>query len=202
MSDQRNNIPVDSLCEPDLGTRHVENDMRSPRIIDLRGCDSSNGPIEFSLHQEIIEGLSRQTLLVPGHAPDDRSFAYSKVIPTVVLYDNLGLEIYDQITTVEDYYPFATELAILRAKSHEIVIFLATCYLPVIASLGSHLGSSHPASCLFAIQLISVYPTRLVASVDCALLQRAIVAQVSLNKMQINGKRGMWTGAGSVADWL
>ncbi|WAQ82045.1 hypothetical protein PtA15_2A358 [Puccinia triticina] len=117
MSDQRNNIPVDSLCEPDLGTRHVENDMRSPRIIDLRGCDSSNGPIEFSLHQEIIEGLSRQTLLVPGHAPDDRSFAYSKVIPTD---DNLGLEIYDQITTVEDYYPFATELAILRAKSHEI----------------------------------------------------------------------------------
>ncbi|KAA1112947.1 hypothetical protein PGT21_016348 [Puccinia graminis f. sp. tritici] len=96
--------------------------VESPRIIDLRGggCDSSNGLTEPSLRQEIIDGLTRQTLVVPGNAPEDRSFAYSKLIPTVVLYDNFGLELYDQITAVEDYYPFATELAILRAKSREI----------------------------------------------------------------------------------
>ncbi|WAQ88150.1 hypothetical protein PtA15_9A275 [Puccinia triticina] len=117
MSDQMNTYPSNSPCEANGGTRHVENGMRSPRIIDLRGSDSSNSSTELSLHREIVEGLNRRTLLVPGPAPDDRSFAYSKVIPTD---DNLGLDIYDQITAVEDYYPFATELAILRAKGHEI----------------------------------------------------------------------------------
>ncbi|KAA1096416.1 hypothetical protein PGT21_016305 [Puccinia graminis f. sp. tritici] len=58
--------------------------VESPRIIDLRGggCDSSNGLTEPSLRQEIIDGLTRQTLVVPGNAPEDRSFAYSKLIPT------------------------------------------------------------------------------------------------------------------------
>jgi len=129
MSHQADSHPAaDSAPEASLGRddnaqeEQREHGLPDPQIIDLSaGRDSSTaGPPELLLRQEILQGLTRDSLLVPGLAPADRLFACSKAIPTVVLYDNLGLELYDQITAVEDYYPFATELGILRAKSYEI----------------------------------------------------------------------------------
>ncbi|KNE95880.1 hypothetical protein PSTG_10797 [Puccinia striiformis f. sp. tritici PST-78] len=119
--------------------------VQIPHIIDLRACDpsDSSGSTELSLRQEITQGLLRKTVLVPGPSPADRSFAYSKVIPTVALYDNFGLQLYDEITAVEDYYPFKTELAILRAKSHEIA-----CRLGGISTAST--SNLHDSSSKFA----------------------------------------------------
>ncbi|POW02144.1 hypothetical protein PSTT_11964, partial [Puccinia striiformis] len=113
--------------------------VQIPHIIDLRACDpsDSSGSTELSLRQEITQGLLRKTVLVPGPSPADRSFAYSKVIPTD---DNFGLQLYDEITAVEDYYPFTTELAILRAKSHEIACRLGG--FPTASTSNLHDSSS------------------------------------------------------------
>ena len=73
-------------------------------IIDLhsRSGDSLDIP------QQIRDGLSRPF----GH----------KQIPTILLYDERGLRLYDDITTeVPEYYLFSAEEEILKNKADEIV---------------------------------------------------------------------------------
>ncbi|PLW42010.1 hypothetical protein PCASD_10081 [Puccinia coronata f. sp. avenae] len=120
MPPQSDNPSAPASPEADRATQDRRDGRSVPHIVDLRTEDSSSATTELSFRREILQGLARDTVLVPGNTPSDRPFAYSKVIPTVVLYDNYGLELYDKITAVEDYYPFATELGILRDKSHEI----------------------------------------------------------------------------------
>ena len=50
------------------------------------------------------------------------------------LYDENGSKLFDQITRLPDYYPYAAERAILEAHSGEIV---ATTMVPTIVELGS-----------------------------------------------------------------
>ncbi|PLW42001.1 hypothetical protein PCASD_10071 [Puccinia coronata f. sp. avenae] len=120
MSPQPDNLISSASPEADLATKNRQDGRSVPHVIDLRAQDSSSAPTELSLRREILQGLTRRTVLVPGDTPADCLFAYSKVIPNVVLYDKYGLELYDKITTVEDYYPFETELGIVRDNSHEI----------------------------------------------------------------------------------
>ena len=52
------------------------------------------------------------------------------------LYDEAGSELYEQITELEEYYPFRTEQALLRAYARDI------CgYIPP----GAHLPACHAA---------------------------------------------------------
>lgn len=44
-----------------------------------------------------------------------------RTLPAKYLYDARGSELYEQITELEEYYPFATEQQILRAAASEIV---------------------------------------------------------------------------------
>ena len=44
-----------------------------------------------------------------------------KSIPAKWLYDELGSQLYDEITKLDEYYPFRREREILRERSHEIV---------------------------------------------------------------------------------
>jgi len=77
-----------------------------PKIVDVR-LDSATTSAA-SLRSSILSGLTQAT--------------GKKTLPTLLLYDEQGLRIYDAITTdAEEYYLFPTEEAILREKGGEIV---------------------------------------------------------------------------------
>lgn len=73
-------------------------------IIDLHSR-SSDG---LDISQQLRDGLARSS----GH----------KEIPTMLLYDERGLKLYDDITTeAPEYYLFPAEEEILKNKADEIV---------------------------------------------------------------------------------
>jgi uncharacterized SAM-dependent methyltransferase len=73
-------------------------------IIDIRGNAAESNTTEH-LQRRIAQGLTRQP----------------KSIPTMVLYDDKGLEIFDQITYCKDYYLTDAEIDILKTHSAELV---------------------------------------------------------------------------------
>ena len=76
-------------------------------IIDLHSR-SNDGIVVSDIPDQIIAGLSK---------PFGR-----KYIPTMVLYDERGLRLYDEITTgVPEYYLFPAEEEILKANADDIV---------------------------------------------------------------------------------
>ncbi|EJD05995.1 DUF323 domain-containing protein [Fomitiporia mediterranea MF3/22] len=84
----------------------------SPEIIDVRIADGVQTPDNDSgsadLREQIIQGLNK---------PEG-----AKTLPTMLLYDELGLRLYDAITTdCPEYYLFAAEEEILKENSDEIV---------------------------------------------------------------------------------
>lgn len=102
-------------------------------IIDLRNSSSSSSSSastsdssvssEVPSHsplQDIVNKLSATHTITPGPLSQDHLYSYEKSIPTVVLYDHLGLELYDQITATRDYYPYGTELEIFKRHGAEI----------------------------------------------------------------------------------
>ncbi|EIW75222.1 hypothetical protein CONPUDRAFT_77468 [Coniophora puteana RWD-64-598 SS2] len=83
--------------------RAVPRSTLTSTIIDVRSKASSTG----ELRHQTIEGLS---------AP-----AGQKAIPSMLLYDERGLQLYDAVTTeAPEYYPFAAEEEILRRHSEDI----------------------------------------------------------------------------------
>ncbi|KAI9508419.1 DUF323 domain-containing protein [Russula earlei] len=75
-------------------------------IIDVRlDSNASNG--EINIRDKIVHGLS---------LPLDQ-----KVLPVLLLYDEEGLRIYDEITEVDDYYLFPAENNLLQKHSDDIV---------------------------------------------------------------------------------
>ncbi|GAA5982534.1 hypothetical protein JCM10908_006688 [Rhodotorula pacifica] len=73
------------------------------------------------LREQIIAGLigsSRPT--VPGRTEKDAAFAYRRTIPTMTLYSERGLSIYEDITKTKAYYPFEAEKEILEKYGDEI----------------------------------------------------------------------------------
>lgn len=92
----------------------VADSKHAPHIVDVRirdldaaqnTEDEGNGA---QLQQEIIEGLSK---------PNGQ-----KTMPTMLLYDERGLRLYDRITTdCPEYYLFPAEETILKTNGREIV---------------------------------------------------------------------------------
>ena len=76
-------------------------------IIDIRKTEIS----QTSLVNAIIDGLN----------PKQNSM---KSIPTIVLYDDVGLQIYDQITYLEEYYLTNAEIDILKNKADQIIEYI------------------------------------------------------------------------------
>lgn len=84
----------------------------NPLILDVRILEE----IQKLGHESRSEGL-REQIFQGLNKPSGK-----KTIPTMVLYDELGLRLYDKITTnVPEYYLFSAEEEILRNKSDEIV---------------------------------------------------------------------------------
>ena len=76
-------------------------------IIDIR---ARNAPLPgaTSVREQLVAGLSKPE----GH----------KSVPTLLLYDEHGLRLYDKITTdVPEYYLFPAEEQILRDNADDIV---------------------------------------------------------------------------------
>ena len=79
----------------------------SASIIDVRlNSNASNG--EVNIRDEVIKGLSRP--------------AGQKILPQLLLYDDEGLRMFDEITTaVDDYYLFSAEDNILKRHANDII---------------------------------------------------------------------------------
>jgi len=70
--------------------------------------DDIRSGVMMDLREEVVTGLSKP----PGQ----------RTIPTVVLYDEEGLLLYDAITTeAKEYYLFGAEEDILRRKAVDVV---------------------------------------------------------------------------------
>lgn len=80
-------------------------------IVDVRGRHAANdGPCK-TLREQIHAGLGQPT--------------GEKTLPTMLLYDERGLRLYDAITTdAEEYYLFPAEEEILKEHSEEIVQYM------------------------------------------------------------------------------
>ncbi|KAH8116694.1 DUF323 domain-containing protein [Phellopilus nigrolimitatus] len=79
-----------------------------PQIIDVRIADEAHGSHGYGIREQILDGLRKP----PG----------SKSIPTMLLYDERGLRLYDAIATdCKEYYLFASEEEILKSNSDAIV---------------------------------------------------------------------------------
>lgn len=80
-------------------------------ILDVRGRHAAANSQCKTLHQQILDGLSQPV--------------GQKTLPTMLLYDELGLRLYDAITTdAEEYYLFPAEEEILRDHSADIVRYM------------------------------------------------------------------------------
>ena len=84
----------------------ASNNTSSVDILDMR---APAGPqAGGSIRDDIVAGLSKPS--------------GEKTIPTLLLYDELGLKIYDEITTdAIEYYLFPAEELILKNKADQIV---------------------------------------------------------------------------------
>ncbi|KAI0219812.1 hypothetical protein L0F63_007201 [Massospora cicadina] len=61
---------------------------------------------EADLKQAILKGIANES---------------AKTIPTLVLYDDLGLQLFDQVTYLDEYYLSAAEIDIINAQTNQIV---------------------------------------------------------------------------------
>lgn len=74
----------------------------STQIIDIRP-----GPTEFDILQDIRNGLR------PKHGGE-------KTLPTMLLYDEAGLRLFEKITYLDEYYLTNAEIEVLEAFADQI----------------------------------------------------------------------------------
>jgi uncharacterized SAM-dependent methyltransferase len=73
----------------------------------VRVGDAHHEPSAMNLREQVLEGLSKP--------------AGQRSLPTMLLYDERGLRLYDDITTqAPEYYLFGAEEDILKAHASEI----------------------------------------------------------------------------------
>ncbi|ODN79544.1 hypothetical protein L202_03501 [Cryptococcus amylolentus CBS 6039] len=80
----------------------------------------------WSISREIETGLrGTPQPTVPGSTPEDNKWAFKRSVPTVVLYDEEGLRLYDKITSdAPEYYLFNDELNLLKDHGKEIARYM------------------------------------------------------------------------------
>lgn len=76
-------------------------------IIDIRQEE-----LHFSLVGEIHEGLRKEV--------NDRT------LPTLLLYDELGLKLFEDITYLDEYYPTNAEIEVLKKHAGSIATKIPT----------------------------------------------------------------------------
>ncbi|KAH8923626.1 hypothetical protein BT69DRAFT_1262315 [Atractiella rhizophila] len=81
-----------------------------PEIVDLRTGSMEAG----SLGSQLFDSLSSKEVRGEG------DWRFSKTIDPMVLYDNVGLEMYPEVANLEAYYLFKDELDILKRHGDDI----------------------------------------------------------------------------------
>jgi uncharacterized SAM-dependent methyltransferase len=85
--------------------------MGTPQIVDVRSYEkgsSGSGSSDADIQTQVTMGLMAPT--------------NEKTLPTVILYNERGLRLYDDITTkAPEYYLFGAEEQILRDYANQIV---------------------------------------------------------------------------------
>jgi L-histidine Nalpha-methyltransferase / hercynylcysteine S-oxide synthase len=97
-------------------------------ILDIRSYQDGAQKPEYDLVDVLVKGLK---------APLNE-----KRFPTILLWDERGLELYDKVTTeAPEYYLFAAESEILREHASEIVQIIQSRLMPnntqVLLELGA-----------------------------------------------------------------
>ncbi|GAA5839849.1 hypothetical protein JCM9279_005185 [Rhodotorula babjevae] len=104
----------------DSSSRASSQDMSPSHSSDASGSTGGTS-VADPLRDQIVAGLrGRKEAVVPGKTDADRSFSYRRTIPTMTLYSQRGLEIYEDITNTKAYYPFEAEKEILEKYGDEI----------------------------------------------------------------------------------
>ncbi|KAK4683845.1 L-histidine Nalpha-methyltransferase / hercynylcysteine S-oxide synthase, partial [Tremellales sp. Uapishka_1] len=77
---------------------------------------------ESALRDEIEQGLiGTRSPVVPGNEAGDKQWSYTRSVPTMCLYDEAGLRLYDKITSEAlEYYLFNDELNLLKTHGADI----------------------------------------------------------------------------------
>ncbi|WWC86788.1 uncharacterized protein L201_001667 [Kwoniella dendrophila CBS 6074] len=86
-----------------------------------QASNGSNTP-QPSMRDQIETSLKGTTeIQYPGNEEEDKEWGYKRSVPTLVLYDEEGLRLYDKITSsAPEYYPFPDELYLLKEHGEEI----------------------------------------------------------------------------------
>ncbi|KAJ2161369.1 hypothetical protein GGF46_001547 [Coemansia sp. RSA 552] len=101
---------------PGACTLGTPTDTSAYRFVDCRTESLSDSPQDaLPTICQIVRGLATQRALPGTSAPATRS------LPTVLLYDDAGLDYFDRITYIPQYYLTGCEIEILRTRIHEIV---------------------------------------------------------------------------------
>jgi L-histidine Nalpha-methyltransferase / hercynylcysteine S-oxide synthase len=86
-------------------------DSKSDEIMTVNGAtpiiDIRPGPTEF----DILQGIKR------GLRPED---GREKTLPTLLLYDEAGLRLFEKITYLDEYYPTNSEIEVLEKYADRI----------------------------------------------------------------------------------
>jgi len=90
----------------------------TPEITDIRSSS------DIDLKKAIVSGLQRP----------------SPTLPTLLLYDEPGLQLFEKITYLDEYYLTNAEISVLKHKSDEIVRRLGLSDGGIVVELGSGFG--------------------------------------------------------------
>ncbi|TPX50113.1 hypothetical protein SeLEV6574_g01073 [Synchytrium endobioticum] len=94
-------------------------------IIDIRSRISENNT--HTLKQAIADSLSEKTFVVHPETADALKLNSNggqvklRTISTMVLYDDKGLEIYDKITRLDEYYLYSAEVDIFEHHARDLI---------------------------------------------------------------------------------
>ncbi|KAJ1668262.1 hypothetical protein IW140_000434 [Coemansia sp. RSA 1813] len=108
--------PVQSTADKAAVSSEDSHTAASYKFLDYRTTSVQDGQSQIpSLFRGIVEGLTTRKALSGTTEPEYRR------LPTVLLYDDEGLELFDRITYVPEYYLTTSEIDILETKIQEIV---------------------------------------------------------------------------------
>jgi tRNA-specific adenosine deaminase 2 len=103
--EQLSSLPLSSDAAPKKAAKSASSSSSSGKahpLIDLYSGSSEGQQSQTdTLRAEILEGLKgSKTSIVPGSTEDaeDVKWAYNKTLPTMILYDEEGLRLYDEVS--------------------------------------------------------------------------------------------------------
>lgn len=99
-----------NLDAPTTSYPFKQQQAQLPPLFDIVDIRTSKEARSIDLDEIILESLDK------GEG--------EKSIPTLVLYDSRGLQLFDQITYLEEYYLTNAEIDILQNKINEIVSYI------------------------------------------------------------------------------